>query len=377
MADRPNPYVRKDPGDIIRSGDWNELQVRAREEVRSHRHTGDDEGTLIPRTGIKEKAIDGSRIDPAAEVNLKKLSISGDLKVSGKFTLGDMDDLLTRFKSLESDKLNRAGDTITGSLSIKQTLTVSGQVGIGTTASPKEPLEVNGRIQSGALTIGPWPGDPGNYVFFGTNALNQADAANYALLLGTAGVDLGVTLLNSSKNIRFRIGNGDKMVLTNDHIALMPSGNVGIGLLDPKAKLAVAGEFIRKVKMATGLGPEDATDNGQITSRVLTFTKYHADTAIRILYCDNLRVFGNDVAARWEIRVDSQSVPGGAIFQDKYGNSGNYHGPATILGYAVGISAGTHTIGVWVGPIPPRGICDAYTGWNNSRWTLEAQEVWL
>ena len=129
--------------------------------------------------------------------------------------------------------------------------------------------------------------------------------------------------------------------------------------------------------MATGLGPEDGTDNGQIVSRVLTFTKINADTALRILYCDNLRVNGNDVAARWEIRIDGQSAPGGAIFQDKYGSSGNFHEPVTILGYALGVSAGSHTIGVWVGPISPRGIADAYTGWNGSRWTIEVQEVWL
>jgi len=57
--------VPKGPGDIIRSGDWNELQVKAKEEIRSHRHTGGDDGLLIPRTGIEEKAIGGSHIDPA------------------------------------------------------------------------------------------------------------------------------------------------------------------------------------------------------------------------------------------------------------------------------------------------------------------------
>jgi hypothetical protein len=129
--------------------------------------------------------------------------------------------------------------------------------------------------------------------------------------------------------------------------------------------------------MATGIGPTDNTDNGQISSRVLTFTKYHAETAIRIFYCDNLRVNGSNIAVRWEIRIDAQSAPGGAIFQDKYGSSGNYHEPATILGYALGVSAGTHTIGIWVSPTPGYGVGDACTGWPDGRWTLEAQEVWL
>ena len=64
------------------------------------------------------------------------------------------------------------------------------------------------------------------------------------------------------------------------------------------------------------------------------------DTAIRILYCDNLRVNGTNVASRWDIRVDGKSPPGGAIYQDNYGSAGNYHKPCTIAGYATGLAAG-------------------------------------
>jgi hypothetical protein len=370
MADRPDAYVRKDPGDIIRSGDWNELQIRAREELRGHKHTGKEDGTLIPRAGLEPNAIHGSLIDPVADVTVKtlttsgNLTVNGDLKVNGKAILGDIADLLATVKGLQGDKVNRAGDTLTGTLNIQKNLFVTGGVAVGSPNPPREPLDVNGRIQAGALTIGPWPANPAAYAFVGTNALNQAEAGNYALLQGVAGGDLGVTFVNSPNAVRFRINNGDEMILAKGGLTINDS-------------LTVGGEFIRKVRMATGLGPEDGTDNGQIVSRVLTFTKINADTALRILYCDNLRVNGNDVAARWEIRIDGQSAPGGAIFQDKYGSSGNYHEPVTILGYALGVSAGSHTIGVWVGPIPPRGVGDAHTGWNGSRWTIEVQEVWL
>ena len=83
MAERPNPYVRKDPGDFIRSGDWNELQIQSREEVRSHQHMGGADGLRIPREGIEPKAIDGNLIDPAAEVSVTKLSVSGTLETRG------------------------------------------------------------------------------------------------------------------------------------------------------------------------------------------------------------------------------------------------------------------------------------------------------
>ncbi len=155
------------------------------------------------------------------------------------------------------------------------------------------------------------------------------------------------------------------------------TGNVGIGTSDPKAKLTVQGDLIRKVAIATGIGPTYQTGSkGQIKSRVLKFTKQYPDTAIRILYCDNFRVAGTNVAARWEIRVDGRPPSGGAIYQDKYCSSGNYHEPATILGYAIGISAGDHEIQVWIGPVDDRGF-DAVTGWSDSRWTIEAQEVWI
>ncbi|RDE52161.1 MAG: hypothetical protein DVS81_02720 [Candidatus Accumulibacter meliphilus] len=272
MADRPDPYVRKDPNDIIRSGDWNELQIQAREDILSHTHTGKhdgkDHGSLLP----------GAAIDPTAEVNVTTLStsnnltVNGDLKVKGKALLGDIDDLLAMVKSLRDDKLNRAGDTVSGNLSIQQGLVVGG--------------------------------------------------------------DLDVT-----------------------------------------------GGIIRKISVVSKLGPNDETDNGQIVSRVLPFTKRYAATAIRILYCDNFRVRGGDAngpgAASWEIRIDGQSPPGGVIRYDRYSLSGNHHEQTTVIGYARGISPGAHTIGVWVGPVQGYSICDAYTGWAGSSWTLEAQELWI
>ena len=154
------------------------------------------------------------------------------------------------------------------------------------------------------------------------------------------------------------------------------NGNVGIGTADPKAKLSIKGDFIRRVAVATGLGPNDDTDIGQITSRILNFKKLYHETAIRILYCDNLRVNGNDAAGRWEIKIDGQFPHGGRIYQDVYLNAGYNRFPATIIGYAKRISMGEHQIQVWVDRISTHSV-DNYTGWENSRWTIEAQEVWI
>ncbi|MCH7675424.1 tail fiber domain-containing protein [candidate division KSB1 bacterium] len=98
-------------------------------------------------------------------------------------------------------------------------------------------LIVNGRTSSGALGIGPWPANPNKHVFFGVGTLNQSDAKNYALLQAFEGTAKGRTYLNSPKDIRFRINNSDKMMLSNN-------GNVGIGTTDPWEKLTVVGECI-------------------------------------------------------------------------------------------------------------------------------------
>jgi hypothetical protein len=135
----------------------------------------------------------------------------------------DWNDALAEVIRLDSAKTNRAGDRFTGPL------TIDGNVGIGTT-TPKEPLDVNGRVKAGTLTIGPWPAPPiGNaaYSFLGANTLDQTNPANYALMQGAAGGEVGVTFLNSPANIRLRIANTDKMVVAaNGNISMLGALNV-------------------------------------------------------------------------------------------------------------------------------------------------------
>ena len=104
MADQIEPYVPANAGDIIRAADWNQAQIKAREALATHEQKANEalaahdhahgDGQPIPREGIAQNAIDGSRIDPNAEVKLKSLELSGPLKVDARDILDEIDKLL-------------------------------------------------------------------------------------------------------------------------------------------------------------------------------------------------------------------------------------------------------------------------------------------
>jgi len=168
----------------------------------------------------------------------------------------------------------------------------------------------------------------------------------------------------------------EKVAKLTEAVSVSSDGKVGIGTTTPGAKLDVAGNLIRTIAYATGNGPNDGTDVGQIKSRVLSFNKAKTSTKIRISYTDNLRVIGTNKACRWEIRVDGTSCPSQALIYDYYAKKDdNTHRSRTVVGYCSGVAAGSHTIGIWVGNLPGYSGGDCYTGWNNSTWVIEAEEV--
>jgi len=169
----------------------------------------------------------------------------------------------------------------------------------------------------------------------------------------------------------------EKVAKLTDAVSVSSDGKVGIGTTTPGAKLDVAGNLIRTIAYATGNGPYDDTNVGQIKSRVLSFSKAKTNTKIRISYTDNLRVLGSGKTCRWEIRVDGTSCPSQALVYDYYTNKDdNHHRSRTVVGYCSGVAAGSHTIGIWVGPLSSgHSSSDCYTGWDNSTWVIEAEEV--
>jgi hypothetical protein len=53
MADTP-PYIEKKAGELIRAEDWNAIQIDAREEIRSHRHTGGENGAQLSYSSLTD-----------------------------------------------------------------------------------------------------------------------------------------------------------------------------------------------------------------------------------------------------------------------------------------------------------------------------------
>ncbi|MFC1747169.1 hypothetical protein ACFL2V_00025 [Pseudomonadota bacterium] len=287
------PFVRRKPGDVIRSSDWNELQIKTREHQLQHRHTGEADGLKIPREGIEDKAIDGGLIDPEASVSVKELKISSALSVNGN-------------------------------------------------------LDMRGKNRR---------------IFMGGESLST-----YGIAFDENYPNHGIFYTEGSP----------------DHVSISPNGDDKKGVVDVYGDgvVDIKGSLIRRVFAAHGNGPNDEIDNGRVMSRTLSFKKLRPDTAIRILYHDNFRVYGNGIASRWEIKLNGSAPPGGQISQDIHdhvsvGGITNHHSPGSILGYARGMPAGTHEIQVWVGPVPGYAQNNVYTGWNNSSWSIEAEEVWV
>lgn len=273
-------------------------------------------------------------------------------------------------------------------------------VGIGT-AAPRKQLHIQeGEISAPLLNEQRRPGIALTGQYPEINLFSRVNNTNHGptIRLGSYDADTGDatkqwSIGTAGRNSRFldigfsTTNNGNPHNGIRNHsgttvLTLLENGNVGIGVNNPLASLTVKGQIIREVVVATGLGPGDGIDEGQIVSRTLQFTKHYTDTAIRIVYCDNLRINGSNVASRWEIRIDGSAPPDGMICQDKYtsttGGTSNQHEPSTIVGFARGVSAGSHTIEIWVGKTPTsHKLADAYTGWINSRWTIEAEEVWI
>jgi hypothetical protein len=147
----------------------------------------------------------------------------------------------------------------------------------------------------------------------------------------------------------------------------------------------------RTIARAHGNGPNDQTVNGAIATRLLQYNKTQAATGLRVTWTDNTRCYGAEVACEWEIKIDGSSctMPGPLVY-DMYNDAGNttptvnIHRAQAVVGTCFGISAGPHTIQVYVktpasnptGGSGPTTAGSPWTGWNVAYWSIEVEEVY-
>jgi hypothetical protein len=122
------PYIKREPGDLIKAQDWNDIQIQAREDidevgqkVDSHNHTGEEQGIQLSSDAIVNNSIKSQHIADGA---IQTLHIQNH--------------------AVTADKIAPFGN-----LCISGNLDVAGNLGVGT-AEPEAKLEVT------ADSNGPW-----------------------------------------------------------------------------------------------------------------------------------------------------------------------------------------------------------------------------
>lgn len=89
----PEPYIPKQPNDLIRAADWNAIQVSARTDLESHDHGGGAKGAPIGSAGIVNGAITTAKLADAA-VGTTKLAdgaVTGAKLANGTITQAKLD----------------------------------------------------------------------------------------------------------------------------------------------------------------------------------------------------------------------------------------------------------------------------------------------
>lgn len=205
-----DPFYPVKSGDPILADTWNNMQVKMRDEVRTHTHRGADDG----------KQLDGDSIVPTATLKVNRVDASVALTVKGVDVSTRLGELATSISGLGTGKLNVTGGALSGGL------TLTGSLGVGVTAAASR-VDIAAAARSGA--------HGSNKTLYVTGDFAADDGVEFRHTNGSQGVGLGFNTVyatgsNPDQDLNLQARGTGSVRITNG--ALVPrvgnSPNAGI-----------------------------------------------------------------------------------------------------------------------------------------------------
>ena len=162
------PYIPRNPGDLITAEDWNKMQGDIRDAIQTHKHTGTstDDGVKIPTDGIEDNAVTSAKIADRA-VTKEKLAdeVKEAIKEAGAIPDGAIttpklaDRAVTKEKlagnAVTSDKIANGAVTMDSlSTEVKGAIDAARDIPDGAITTPKlaDRAVTTDKIANGAVT---------------------------------------------------------------------------------------------------------------------------------------------------------------------------------------------------------------------------------
>ena len=108
-----------------------------------------------------------------------------------------------------------------------------------------------------------------------------------------------------------------------------------------------------------------------------SFNKLHDNTALKVSYHANVRVYGDNLCNRWYFKFNGNECSGplpidSVLYIDWAGETSNILRHHSFDGYCENLARGTVSVELWVGMCSGYALGDGYTGWKSvSRIMIE------